>query len=60
VTESLAKLLLEALRHSDYRATTEKITYEAKGATGPQFTAIIQREHERWRRIVNASGYTPE
>jgi len=60
VVDSLTKLLLEAVRHPEYRATTDRITYEAKSAAAPQFSAIIHREHERWRRIVRASGYTPE
>jgi tripartite-type tricarboxylate transporter receptor subunit TctC len=60
IADALASQLLEAVRHPEYRATTDKITYEARGASGPQFAAIIQREHERWRGIVKASGYTPE
>ncbi len=58
--DAVAKLLDAAkAAHADpaVRAKLEPQGFDVSGLSGPEFTAGIKQQIERWRRIVEASGF---
>ena len=41
----------------DVRAKLEAQGFDMSGQTGPEFTADIRAQSERWARLIKASGY---
>jgi tripartite-type tricarboxylate transporter receptor subunit TctC len=60
VVERLRAAILDALQDAEIRARIETLGYEVAGTTGEELARIQRVEHERWGRIVKASGFKAE
>jgi tripartite-type tricarboxylate transporter receptor subunit TctC len=61
--ETVSKLndvIREALKKEQVKAAFARISYEIAGASGRDFSQLIESDIERWGPIVKASGYRPE
>jgi tripartite-type tricarboxylate transporter receptor subunit TctC len=56
---ALNKIVVDALKNTNLRASLERLCYAPTGSSPEEFDAIIRREHERWGRVVKAVGFTP-
>jgi tripartite-type tricarboxylate transporter receptor subunit TctC len=56
ITETLNQKLIEALRSPDIRQRVSAQAFELWTSTPQDFAAIIRADHEKWGRIVKASG----
>jgi tripartite-type tricarboxylate transporter receptor subunit TctC len=58
VIARLNKDVATALRQADFRTLLEKLSYEPRASTPQELQALIASEHNRWRDIVKASGFS--
>jgi tripartite-type tricarboxylate transporter receptor subunit TctC len=62
--EAVQNRLLSAAKGAhddpDVRAKLEREGFDISGLTGPEFLAGIEREAERWSRVVKATGFKAE
>ena len=54
---ALYRSVREALAIPEVKAGFNKLSFEMKATTPEEFAAIMQRDTERWREIVKASGF---
>ena len=57
VAERLRTAIIDALNNAEIRTRIETLGFEVAGTTGEVLAQIQRAEHERWGRIVKASGY---
>jgi tripartite-type tricarboxylate transporter receptor subunit TctC len=60
LTERISKAVQDALADPDVKARIAKMGMEAKSSTPQELAAYNRSELERWRAVVQASGYVPE
>ena len=56
----LNDLFVQAMRNPTIRERMARIDLEIREMSAPQFAALVKADHERWGRIVKASGWKPE
>jgi tripartite-type tricarboxylate transporter receptor subunit TctC len=56
ITEKLNQALVQALRSPDIRQRLSAQAFEAWTSTPEEFARVIRHDHEKWGRIVKASG----
>jgi tripartite-type tricarboxylate transporter receptor subunit TctC len=56
VTETLNQRLIEALRSPDIRQRLSAQAFELWTSSPEEFSRVIRADHEKWGRIVRASG----
>jgi tripartite-type tricarboxylate transporter receptor subunit TctC len=57
LAERLRAAIIDALQNADIRARIDTLGFEVAGTTGEALAQIQRVEHERWGRIVKASGF---
>jgi tripartite-type tricarboxylate transporter receptor subunit TctC len=57
--DNLKHAIREVLKKEEVKAAFTKISYEIAVASGTSFARFIKSDFERWRSIVQASGFTP-
>jgi tripartite-type tricarboxylate transporter receptor subunit TctC len=57
VAERLRAAIIDALGNAEIRTRIETLGFEIAGTTGEALAQIQRAEHERWGRIVKASGF---
>jgi tripartite-type tricarboxylate transporter receptor subunit TctC len=57
VAERLRAAILDALQNAEIRARIDTLGFEIAGTTGEELAQIQRADHERWGRIVKASGF---
>jgi tripartite-type tricarboxylate transporter receptor subunit TctC len=57
LAERLRAAIIDALQNADIRARIDTLGFEVAGTTGEALAKIQRVEHERWGRIVKASGF---
>jgi tripartite-type tricarboxylate transporter receptor subunit TctC len=60
LTERISKAVRDALDDPEIKAKITKMGMEAKSSTPRELAAYDRSELERWRAVVQASGYVPE
>ena len=60
LTERISKAVRDALDDPEIKAKIAKMGMEAKSSTPRELDAYDRSELERWRAVVQASGYVPE
>jgi tripartite-type tricarboxylate transporter receptor subunit TctC len=60
LTERISKAVRDALDDPEIKAKITKMGMEAKSSTPRELDAYDRSELERWRAVVQASGYVPE
>jgi tripartite-type tricarboxylate transporter receptor subunit TctC len=60
LTERISKAVRDALDDPEIKAKIAKMGMEAKSSTPRELAAYDRSELERWRAVVQASGYVPE
>ena len=56
VTAKLNEALIQAIRTPEMRQRLSAQSFEPWTSTSKEFADVIRRDHERWGRIVKASG----
>jgi tripartite-type tricarboxylate transporter receptor subunit TctC len=56
VVHALAKATRAILANAPYRDSLERISVRPTAASPEEFTALLQREHERWSPILRTTG----
>jgi tripartite-type tricarboxylate transporter receptor subunit TctC len=56
IVERLNRTLIEALRSPDIRERIRALSFDPWTSTPQEFAALIRSDHEKWGRIVRASG----
>jgi tripartite-type tricarboxylate transporter receptor subunit TctC len=57
VAERLRAAIVDALHNAEIRTRIDSLGFEIAGTTGEALAQIQRVEHERWGRIVKASGF---
>jgi tripartite-type tricarboxylate transporter receptor subunit TctC len=57
--DNLNNAIGEVLKKEDIKATFTKIAYEVAGDSAADFARLVKSDFERWRLVVQASGFTP-
>ncbi|MFZ0071422.1 MAG: tripartite tricarboxylate transporter substrate-binding protein [Xanthobacteraceae bacterium] len=60
LTERISKAVRDALEDPEVKAKILKMGMQAKSSTPQELAAYDRAELERWRAVVQASGYVPE
>jgi tripartite-type tricarboxylate transporter receptor subunit TctC len=55
--DAVASAVRGAVESAEFRQVLERIGYDARYTTPPEFRASIKREYDRWKDIVAASGF---
>jgi tripartite-type tricarboxylate transporter receptor subunit TctC len=56
IVEKLNRTLIEALRSPEIRERIRSLSFDPWTSTPQEFAALIRGDHEKWGRIVRASG----
>ncbi len=56
IVERLNRTLIEALRSPEIRERVRTLSFDPWTSTPQEFAALIRSDHEKWGRIVRASG----
>lgn len=56
IVERLNRTLIEALRSPEIRERIRTLSFDPWTSTPQEFAALIRSDHEKWGRIVRASG----
>jgi tripartite-type tricarboxylate transporter receptor subunit TctC len=57
--DNLKHAIGDVLKKEEVKATFTRISYEIAVNSGPSFGQLIKSDFERWRAVVQASGFTP-
>jgi tripartite-type tricarboxylate transporter receptor subunit TctC len=57
--DSLDRAIREVLQKEETKATLTKLSFQIAGHSQLDFARLIKSEFQRWRSIVQASGFTP-
>ena len=56
----LSEIFVQAMRTTAVRERMTRLDLDVRETTAAEFAAILRADHERWSRIVKASGWKPE
>jgi tripartite-type tricarboxylate transporter receptor subunit TctC len=54
--QAMANASGKILANPDYRSALERISMRPTASTPDEFTALLQREHERWSPVLRTAG----